>query len=224
MRTCPKHPRSRSMPRRSRHTIIDGTLRIVTRRHSSELRLYEQGGQRHISYSQDANEQGANLHFRLYDEDDEITEGVAQWKRKHGQPISLFALSANQRKGVKLLMDTGCGKAASLGVDIAQDKDEIVFQTANGTTSTSDSSKYYVNKLKEAVQPFVKDETPTVLSIGRRCMKMGYYFNWVCGKLPFMITPEKEMVHLHVKDDVPYLVGDRNARSNRPYLKTSWST
>ena len=30
-----------------------------------------------------------------------------------------------------------------------------------------------------------------------------------------MITPEKEMVHLHVKDDIPYLVGDRNARSNR---------
>ena len=30
-----------------------------------------------------------------------------------------------------------------------------------------------------------------------------------------MITPEKEIVHLHVKDDIPYLVGDRNARSNR---------
>ena len=30
-----------------------------------------------------------------------------------------------------------------------------------------------------------------------------------------MITPAKETVHLHVKDDIPYLVGDRNARSNR---------
>ena len=66
-------------------------------------------------------------------------------------------------------MDTGCGhdlisksKAASLGVDIVQDKDEIVFQTANGTTSTSDSIKYYVNELKQTLQPFVLDETPTV--------------------------------------------------------------
>ena len=89
-------------------------------------------------------------------------------------------------------MDTGCGhdligksKAASLGVDIVQDKDEIVFQTANSTTSTSDSIKYYVNELKETVQPFVLDETPTVLSIGRRCMKMGSSFHWICGKLPF---------------------------------------
>ena len=98
--------------------------------------------------------------FKYDKEDDEITEGVVQWKRKHGQPVTLFALSANQRKGVKWLMDTGCGhdllgrsKATSLGVDIVQDKDEIVFQTANGTTSTSDSTKYYVNELKETVNP-----------------------------------------------------------------------
>ena len=106
--------------------------------------------------------------FEYDKEDDEITEGVVQWKRKYGQPINLF-LSANQCKGVKWLMDTGCdhdligkSKAASLSVDIVQDKDEIVFQTANGTTSTSDSIKYYVNELKETVQPFVLDETPTV--------------------------------------------------------------
>ena len=73
-------------------------------------------------------------------------------KRKHGQPISLFAMSANQCKGVEWLMDTGCGhdligrsKATPLGVDVVQDKEEIVFQTANGTTSTSDSIKYYVS-------------------------------------------------------------------------------
>ena len=47
--------------------------------------------------------------FEYDKENDEIVEGVVQWKRKHGQPISLFALSANQCKGVKWLMDTGCG-------------------------------------------------------------------------------------------------------------------
>ena len=28
--------------------------------------------------------------FEYDKEDDEIAEGVVQWKRKHGQPISLF--------------------------------------------------------------------------------------------------------------------------------------
>ena len=82
--------------------------------------------------------------FEYDKEDDKITEGVVQWKRKHGQPISLFALSANQCKGVKWLMDTGCGhdligksKAASLGVDIVQEKDEIVLHPLRIPSSTT---------------------------------------------------------------------------------------
>ena len=47
--------------------------------------------------------------FEYDKEDDEISEGVVQWKRKHGQFISPFVLSANPCKGVKRLMDTGCG-------------------------------------------------------------------------------------------------------------------
>ena len=39
--------------------------------------------------------------FEYDKEGDEITEGVVQWKRKHGQPMSLFSLSANQCKGVE---------------------------------------------------------------------------------------------------------------------------
>ena len=119
-------------------------------------------------------------------------------------------------------MDTGCGhdligraKAKSLGVDIVKDDDEIVFQTANGSTSTSDVAKIVVDELDETVEPHVLDETPTVLSIGRRCMKMGYAFHWMPGKLPFMVTPKQGFVHLQVKDDIPYLVSDGKLRSNR---------
>ena len=59
-------------------------------------------------------------------------------------------------------MDTGCGhdiigraKAKSLGVDIIQGDDEIVFQTANGSTSTSDVAEIVVNELDETVKPHV---------------------------------------------------------------------
>ena len=34
--------------------------------------------------------------FEYDNEDDEIAEGVVQWKKKHGQPISLFALEPMQ--------------------------------------------------------------------------------------------------------------------------------
>ena len=104
---------------------------------------------------------------------------------------------------------------ASLGVDIVQGDEEIVFQTANGSTSTSDVAEIVVDELDETVKPHVLDETPAVLSIGRRCMKMGYAFHWTPGKLPFMVTPKQGFVHLQVKDDIPYLVSDGKLRSNR---------
>ena len=84
--------------------------------------------------------------------------------------------------GMNGLMNTGCGhdligrtRAKSFGIDIAHANGEIVFQTANRTTSTSDTMKYFVDALKETAQPFVLEETPTVLS--------GYSFHWISGKL-----------------------------------------
>ena len=72
-----------------------------------------------------------------------------------------------------------------------------------------------MDELHETVEPHVLDETPAVLSLGRRCVKMGYVFHWMPGKLPFMVTPKQGFVHLQVKDDIPYLVGDGKLRSNR---------
>ena len=46
-------------------------------------------------------------------------------------------------------------------------------------------------------------------------MKMGYAYDWMPGKLPFMVTPKQGFVHLQVKDDIPYLVSDGKLRSNR---------
>ena len=43
----------------------------------------------------------------------------------------------------------------------------------------------------------------------------GIFFSLDLWEAAVQETPEKEIVHLHVKDDIPYLVGDRNARSNR---------
>ena len=153
---------------------------------------------------------------------DEIKESAVDWKKQHGMPKNVFAMSTCISKRVKWLMDTGCGhdligraKAKSLGVEIEKDDDEIVFQTANGSTSTSDVAKIVVDELDETVEPHVLDETPTVLSVGRRCMKMGYAFHWMPGKLPFMVTPKQGFVHLQVKDDIPYPVSDGKLRSNR---------
>ena len=97
--------------------------------------------------------------------EDEIKEAVIDWKKQHGMPKNVFAMSTCISRRVKWLMDTGRGhdvieraKAKSLGVDLVKDDDEIVFQTANGSTSTSDVAKIVVDELGETVEPHVLDD------------------------------------------------------------------
>ena len=42
----------------------------------------------------------------------------------------------------------------------------------------------------ESVEPYVLPNTPSVLSIGRRCVQEGYHFVWLSGKHPYLITPK----------------------------------
>ena len=94
----------------------------------------------------------SSIMFEYDQSKDEIRESAVDWKKQHGLPKNVFAMSTCISKRVKWLMDTGCGhdligraKAKSLGVDIVKDDDEIVFQTANGSTSTSDVAKIVVD-------------------------------------------------------------------------------
>ena len=56
------------------------------------------------------------------------------------------------------------------------------------------------------VEPLVLPDTPDVLSIGRRCMHMGYGFYWHPGRNPYLVTPEGNVVPLLVRKDIPYMV------------------
>jgi hypothetical protein len=56
------------------------------------------------------------------------------------------------------------------------------------------------------VDPFVLAETPSVLSIGCRCMKMGYGIHWHPWTNRVLVTPEGNVVSLSVERDIPYLM------------------
>ena len=101
--------RTNSRPRRSKRMITDDTSHIVTRKAIIRAEIMSEVVNDICRTHKMPMNKERTCTFEHDKEDDEITEGVVQWKKKHGQPISLFALSANQCKGVKWLMDTGCG-------------------------------------------------------------------------------------------------------------------
>ena len=92
------------------------------------------------------------------------------------QPTSL-------RKKIKFPMDTGCGhdlisqkKIAKRDLETLVTPEPISFQTANGITDTDLVSNFQTESFAEPINAYVLDDTPSVLSIGKRCMNQNYGF------------------------------------------------
>ncbi len=111
------------------------------------------------------------------------------------------------------LIDTGCGHdlvnrkdlkkiAAKLMLSLTP----LTFNTANGKTKATQQAQLYCKELKEHLQPHVLESTPPVLSVGKRCMDMGYSFVWLQGRNPYFICPDGKIVELRVRDNIPYLM------------------
>ena len=117
------------------------------------------------------------------------------------QPVIL------RNKKIKFLMDTGCGhdlisqkKIEKHNLETLVPPEPISFLTANGVTDTDLVSNFQTESFKEPINAYVLDDTPSVLSIGKRCMNHDYGFVWPPGREPFMIDPEGKRISLFVND------------------------
>ena len=147
---------------------------------------------------------------KIIKDEDEDNEGNSDL----GHAYSTVKIS----KKVKFIMDTGCGydlmsqrKARELDLDVHEGSDRMVFLTANGITETREVAKCSVDSFQEEAKPFVLEQTPAVLSVGMRCMKLGYTFVWPPNDQPFMINQSGKRINLHSKDDIPYLIPGNNS-------------
>ena len=119
--------------------------------------------------------------------------------------------SANDQDGRQWIMDTGCGsdlisraKVEDHKLRRSKAKNPIQFQTVNGDTKGMEVMTMNIVEFEENIEPYVLPDTPSVLSIGRRCMHEGYHVIWLANKHPYMIAPSGKLVALAVEDDIPY--------------------
>ena len=80
-----------------------------------------------------------------------------------------------------------------------------MLATANGVTSVDDEIALRVEALDETIKPFVLESTPSVLTVGWRCMELGYEFRWPARSAPIFTCPDGRIITLDVEDYVPYL-------------------
>ena len=123
------------------------------------------------------------------------------------------------------LVDTGCGsdlidkyEIRNLKQFVTRAVKTITFVTANGRTTATDVARLFVEEFGEEIQPYILDSTPAVVSVGLRCMKLGYSFIWPARGLPYFILPNGNLVYLEVIGDIPYL--RPGAQESRPRAPT----
>ena len=94
----------------------------------------------------------------------------------------------------KWMMDTGCGNdllkrmKADPCVDCVIQLEATLFNTANGTAPAKDVLPIHVDKLGGLkAWPYLMHSTPSVLSVGYRCMHQGCHFIWLTGFNPCLI-------------------------------------
>ena len=94
-----------------------------------------------------------------------------------------------------------------------------VFQGAGKTTTTRWTVPYDIPELQETPEFWVMKQCPPLMSVGLRCMELGYTFIWKSGQSPYFITPRGTVVDLIVKGNIPYLhVGDQQCQP-RPIVE-----
>ena len=109
-------------------------------------------------------------------------------------------------------MDAGCGsdlisevRASKLKTRAAKVVERITFSTANGNIASEKVALTRNAELGCNIDAQILPDTPSVLSIGRRCTQEGYAFVWPPGGKPYFVLPDGRRMFMHVLRDIPYL-------------------
>jgi hypothetical protein len=120
------------------------------------------------------------------------------------------------------LADTGCGYdlvQTSMveelgGQSLIRLREPKYLQTANGVTSLRREITMYIPQLDEFAEISRVRNTLSVISIGKRCVEMGYCFHWPpYSESLFFVKPDGTRATCLVGNNIPYLEGgyDENA-------------
>ena len=114
-------------------------------------------------------------------------------------------------KDRRFIMDSGSGHdlISSTRVDRMEidtyESSRVNFHTANGITSTSTMVGLDFDTFNEPARAHVLEDTPSVLSLAKRCMEQGYTLVWPSGREPYMINSEGDKIRMEVHDLIPYV-------------------
>ena len=159
------------------------------------------------------------------DDDDDVTREVfvenyvQHVDGRYGKRDNVMCITVPvEERDKKFIMDSGSGhdliSAKKIDrMDLPTYDDVVVnFHTANGVTSSTKRSDIKFEAFDEPAHAHILEDTPSVMSMGKRCVDLGYSFIWPSGKTPYMIDPNGDIIEMTVRDYVPYINIDQKKK------------
>ena len=126
------------------------------------------------------------------------------------------ALDPNDMGVCRFIADTGCGyklagkdrvKRANAENYIRNPNRGVILQTAGGDVLCNKCIYVQRDAFPEGeFNALVLNQTPSVVSVGQRCLEMGYSFHWLpCSKEPYFEAPDGAIIPVVVYGSVPHL-------------------
>ena len=123
-----------------------------------------------------------------------------------------------EERDKRFIMDSGSGhdliSAKKIDrMDLPTYDDTVVnFHTASGVTSSTKRSDIKFEAFDEPAQAHILEDTPSVMSMGKRCVDLGYSFIWPSGKTPYMLDSNGNIIEMTVRDYIPYVNIDQKKK------------
>ena len=107
-----------------------------------------------------------------------------------------------EERDKKFILDSGSGhdliaarKVERMDLTTCQD-DAVNFHTANGVTISTSTVDLDFEAFEETANVHVLEDTPSVISMGKRCMDHGYSFVWPSGKDPYLVDKNANIIKM----------------------------
>ena len=167
--------------------------------------------------------------IRIEHDDDDITREVftenyvQHIDGRYGKRDNVMCITVPvEERDKRFIMDSGSGhdliSAKKIDrMDLPTYDDMVVnFHTANGVTSSTKRSDIKFEAFDEPAQAHILEDTPSVMSMGKRCIDLGYSFIWPSGKTPYMIDSNGDIIEMTVRDYIPYINIDQKKKKGTP--------
>ena len=167
--------------------------------------------------------------IKIEHDDDDITREVftenyvQHIDGRYGKRDNVMCITVPvEERDKRFIMDSGSGhdliSAKKIDrMDLPTYDDAVVnFHTANGVTSSTKRSDIKFEAIDEPAQAHILEDTPSVMSMGKRCVDLGYSFIWPSGKTPYMIDSNGDIIEMTVRDYIPYINIDQKKKKGTP--------